>query len=106
MSLICSLVIDKIHLQNNNVEVNILSNKPKEISDSIIKVINRSTTILKGIGGFTEESKYMIISIMSEYELEKCKEFVHEIDENAFIFISNDISVLGNYEKRLSKEDV
>ena len=103
VSLISSLVIDKIHLQNNNVEVNILSDKSDEISKMIIKEINRSTTILSGIGGYTKDKKYMIVSIMSEYELGKCKEFIHEIDDNAFVFVSNDISVIGNYEKRLNK---
>ena len=102
LSVVTSLVIDKVHLQNSNVEINILSDKAQVISDMIIKELNRSTTILSGIGGFTGEKKDMIVSIMSEYELNKCKREIYDIDEGAFIFIKNSISVLGNFEKRLN----
>ena len=102
-SLFCSIIIDKIHIQNKVVSVNILSEKYDKISDVIIKELNRSATILEGIGAYSNSSKKMIVSIMSEYELKKLKAAVKKEDPNAFIFIHPNITVIGDFEKRLNK---
>ena len=102
-SLISSLIIDKIHLQNNNVTVNIVTKKALEVSNKIIAKLNRSATIFTGVGGFSKEKSNMIISIMSEYELNQCKKLIYDIDPDAFIFISKSTEVIGNFEKRLNE---
>ena len=101
-SIFCSLIIDKIHMQNNNVSVNILSEKYNEISKIILKDLNRDATILEGIGAYSNKEKKLIVSIMSQYELNILKRKVQEIDSNAFIFIQPHISIFGNFEKRLT----
>ena len=102
-SLISSLVIDKIHLQNNNVTVNIVTKRALKISNMIISKLNRSATIFTGVGGFSKEKSSMVISIMSEYELNQCKKLIYDIDPEAFIFISKSTEVIGNFEKRLNE---
>lgn len=101
-SIFCSFVIDKFHLQNNNVSVNILTTKPEDIQNYIINSLNRDATILNAIGGYSHQDKKLLICIMSEYELNEFKKEVKNIDENAFIFIHPGITILGNYEKRIS----
>lgn len=102
-SVFCSFVVDKLHQQNNNVSVNIFSKKYKEISDFILNEINRDATILNSVGAYSNKDRQLVISIMSEYELKILEKKVREMDENAFIFVHPNISVIGNYEKRLSK---
>lgn len=102
-SVFCSFVVDKLHLQNNSVSVNILSNKDEEIANMILTELNRDATVLDGYGMYSKQGKKLIVSIMSEYELMILKRRIPEIDENAFIFIHPNISVVGNFEKRLSK---
>ena len=80
-----------------------MSEKYDKISDIIIKDLNRSATILEGIGAYSNDSKKMIVSIMSEYELKKLKSMVKKEDPNAFIFIHPNITVIGDFEKRLNK---
>lgn len=102
-SVFCSIVIDKLHQQNNNVSVNIFSKKYSEINDFIVNTLNRDATILNSEGAYSHKNRQLVISIMSEYELKILEKKVREIDEHAFIFVHPNISVMGNYEKRLSK---
>lgn len=102
-SIFCSVLTDKLHQQGNNVSVNILSTKYNEISELILKEINRGSTIIQATGGYSRQDKKVIISIMSEYELKILEKKIKDIDEDAFIFVHPNISVYGNYEKRLSK---
>lgn len=102
-SIFCSILVDKLHQQNNNVSVNIFSKKYKEISDFILTDINRDATIINSTGAYSNKDRQLVISIMSEYELKILEKRVKEIDKDAFIFIHPNISVMGNYEKRLSK---
>ena len=105
LSLIESYIIDKFHAQNNSVSVNIITNsKQEEIKDYIVDTLNRDATILQGVGGYSQKDKYVIVSIMSEYELNELKRDILNIDKNAFIYITSRVSIIGNFEKRLSRE--
>ena len=72
-------------------------------ANMILTELNRDATVLDGYGMYSKQGKKLIVSIMSEYELMILKRRIPEIDENAFIFIHPNISVVGNFEKRLSK---
>ena len=100
--LFCSLMVDRYHKQNNLVSVNIVSPGYREIADYIMGELNRSCTILEGTGGYSKETKKLLIAIISEYELDFLKKEVNRIDPNAFLFIHPNIDVMGDFEKRLS----
>lgn len=102
-SVICSLLIDRLHMQNNSVSVNILSKKYREVSEMILTELRRDATIVECIGAYSEEEKKMVISVMSEYELRLLKRRITEIDNRAFMFINPHVGVMGNFEKRLSE---
>jgi uncharacterized membrane-anchored protein YitT (DUF2179 family) len=101
-SVICSLLIDRLHMQNNCVTVNILSKKYQDVAHMILTEINRAATIIECVGAYTEEEKKMVVSVMSEYELRILKRRITEIDDRAFVFINPHVTVMGNFEKRLS----
>lgn len=69
----------------------------------IVEELNKDATILDGVGVYSQQEKKLIISIMSKYELNILKKNIKEIDKDAFIFIHPNITVVGNFEKRLSK---
>jgi uncharacterized membrane-anchored protein YitT (DUF2179 family) len=101
-SIICSLLIDRLHVQNNCVSVNILSKNYQEVAHMILSELNRTATIVECVGAYTETEQKMVISVMSEYELRILKRRITEIDSKAFVFINPHVSVLGKFEKRLS----
>ena len=61
----CSLIIDKIHLQNRAVTVNIFTNREAEIGDWIRDNINRSATVFTGTGVYSGAERKLVISVMS-----------------------------------------
>ena len=47
----------------------------------------------------------IIVTIISKYEISALKKLVLDLDEHAFIVISEGLHVIGNYEKRLLNEE-
>lgn len=75
--------------------VTIISDKGLAIKNAIMEETGRGTTILKSEGGFSGESKDAIYCILSRYELSAVKSIVKNIDENAFVIISEVTEVIG-----------
>ncbi|MBR5712896.1 MAG: YitT family protein [Lachnospiraceae bacterium] len=98
----CSLVVDKIHLQNRAVTVNVFTNREQEIGDWIRDNINRSATVFTGTGAYSGAERKLVISVMSEYEYHRLKHALPEIDPTAFANVYPSVAVLGDFEKRLS----
>jgi len=99
---VCSLIIDKIHLQNRAVTVNIFTNREHEIGDWIRDNINRSATIFTGTGVYSGAERKLLISVMSEYEYHRLKHALKDLDPAAFTNVYPSAAVLGDFEKRLS----
>ncbi len=98
----CSLIIDKIHLQNRAVTVNIFTNKETEIGNWIRDNINRSATVFTGTGVYSGAERKLVISVMSEYEYHRLRHALPDLDPLAFVNVYPSAAVLGDFEKRLS----
>lgn len=75
--------------------VTIISDKSKEIGDSIINNLDISITYMKGRGGFSGVEKDIIYCVISRLELTKLKELVKDIDKTAFLAVENVHEVEG-----------
>ncbi len=73
----------------------IISNHSREITQIILKELDRGVTVLKGVGGYTSEDKEILYCIITRSELTKLKRLVYDIDQNAFMTISDVHEVLG-----------
>ena len=100
-AIIAAMAADKLHTQNRAVTVNILTENPKEICKWIRKTINRDSSIIDAVGSYSGQEKKMIVAVMSQYEYEKFRREVDKLDDKAFIYVNPEVSVLGNFEKRL-----
>jgi uncharacterized membrane-anchored protein YitT (DUF2179 family) len=89
-------ILDKVQT-GFNVKKNIIivSDKPKELADAIIKKLHRGVTFLEGIGGYTNENKKVIYCIVTSSETAKLKNIVDEIDPNAFFTVNDVVEVRG-----------
>ena len=97
-----SLIIDRIHLQNRAVTVDIFTNKDREIGDWIRDNLDRSATVFTGTGAYSGAERKLLISVMSEYEYHRLKHALPELDPTAFANVYPSTAVLGEFEKRLS----
>lgn len=73
----------------------IISDNSDQIRKAIINQLNRGVTILEGRGGFTCHDKEILLSIINRTEISDVKRIVHEIDDDAFVIITEAHEVLG-----------
>ncbi|WP_300258788.1 YitT family protein [Clostridium sp.] len=99
-SAVYSMVVDRIHLQNINTSVMIFTKK-KDIHKKIINDLQRGTTYWKGVGGYTESDTYVVMSVLSKYEIQYLIQFLEEEDPDAFVVITEGTQIVGNYEVRV-----
>lgn len=88
-TLLNSLIIDKM-IAGFNVKINmtIISTKTDEINKYILDEIGRGTTIYHASGGYSNEDKRIINTIVSRSEYIKIRNFIRHIDTKAFVSIS------------------
>lgn len=99
LTAISTVVIDKVHHQNIKTSALIFTKKDG-ISQSILHQLNRGVTSWNGHGCYTNEKTYILMTVVSKYEVKKLKKLVHEIDPDAFMIFNDDLGVIGNFEKR------
>lgn len=91
-----STVIDRfITGINRRIKLVIISEKEEEIKSFIIEELNRGVTILYGAGGFSNEDKRVINTLVSRREYMKIRQYVKEVDPRAFIWVNFVHEVLG-----------
>lgn len=88
-TVINSLIIDKM-IAGFNVKINmvIISNEFNSINKYILEEIVRGTTIYQATGGYSNEDKKIINTIVSRREYIKIRNFVRLADNKAFVSIS------------------
>lgn len=99
-TVIMSLIIDKVHAQNVTATAMIFTKK-KGLADIIIREMRRGVTVWDGRGGYTKADTEVLMSVISQYEIQELKKIVEDFDEEAFVIISEGEKIFGNYEKRL-----
>lgn len=94
--LLTSIVLDKVLLMGTTkTEVKIISPNYEQISNAILKDVDRGITLLQGKGGYLHKEQSVILSVVSNRELPKIERLVHQIDPNAFMIVSRVSEVLG-----------
>lgn len=99
-----SIMVDKCHLQNINSTVMIFTkNDPKKIIDFVMKDLDRDVTTWEATGAHDESKTYISYVALSKYELERLERHIPELDKSAFLVKDDNVSVYGNYKKKLTK---
>jgi len=80
----------------------IISDKSQEIRGKIVNDLNRGGTFLGGKGMYKEDDKSIIFTVVSRREMSMLREFINQIDPNAFVTAINSNEILGNGFKSLN----
>jgi len=67
----------------------IVTRKPSEVAEVLMQSFGSGVTILKGMGGFSKVETDVLYMIVGRLEIQRAKDVILEIDENAFITIQN-----------------
>ena len=101
-SAICTIVTDKLHQQNINVQAIIVTNNPAdELRKALITQLDRGVTLLPAKGGYSGDEKTAFMIVISKYEAPELISVVEEFDKNAFVTFNEGTRIFGNFEKRL-----
>jgi len=75
----------------------IITQKPLDIRNAIYSYFDRGVTFSDVTGGYTGVEMTMVICTLDKSEAYRLKEYVSDIDPNAFTFITSCKEVLGEY---------
>ena len=95
-ALIYSVVMNKlIVMEQGGVQMMIFTEKVNEVNEKLLSM-RFGTTLLKGVGGYMHEDKYVIYCVASNRNLNRIKRTVLGIDDKAFITITSMSEINGN----------
>ena len=97
---IISYTMDKTHYQSINMLCFIIT-KHRDLQKSLTNAIGRGVTYWDGKGAFSANDVTVNAVVVSKYEVKELKRIVNEIDPDAFVFMSEGITVDGYYLKKL-----
>ena len=84
----------------------IISDKNQEISDAIVKDLDRGVTILHGQGAYTGAKKNVLMCAFKQREIAAIKATVKDIDPTAFVIVCDAHEVLGEGFRDYKKNDL
>jgi uncharacterized membrane-anchored protein YitT (DUF2179 family) len=100
--IINGFIIDEV-ISGINIctQVTIISEEGEEIKKYIMENLERGVTIYEAKGAYTGDRREVLMTIISRREFIRLRDFIRDIDKNAFISISNVHEVLGEGFKDL-----
>ncbi len=84
----------------------IISDQVEKVAEGIVKELERSATMLPGVGAYTGESRKVLYCVITTSEVNRLKAIVHEIDPKAFMVIGDAHEALGEGFKPLRKPQI
>ena len=84
----------------------IISDKNAEISDAIVRGLDRGVTVLHGQGAYTGKDREVLMCAFKQREIAAIKTVVKEIDPSAFLIVCNAHEVLGEGFRDYRKDDL
>lgn len=96
-AIINSIVVDStIEGMNLSKAVNIVSEYNEEIQKYIVDELERGATIYQARGAYTGNEKDVIVTVLDRKDFIKLKNYIREVDKNAFVTVNNVYEVLGD----------
>jgi len=96
MAVTFSVVIDFVVVgDKGTVQLLIFSSKYDQIADYINKDLERGVTSLKAQGWYTKKDKEVLLVLIRRNELPALSKFIKNVDDKAFLSVSNVGSVYG-----------
>ena len=100
ITVISTNIVDKMLIGiNHSKTFFIQTNKVEEVTDFILNIIQSGVTELDSKGSFTHKRNKMLMCVVPREKYTLLKNAIKEIDENAFIVVSDCYEVLGGTKK-------
>lgn len=84
--------------------VTIVTEKPQKIAQGIILELERSATILKGKGAYSQSDTQVMLCTVQKSQFCRLKEIIREADPSAFVMVTETSSVFGEGFREILEE--
>ena len=93
---ISNIVLDKVLLGiSNNKAFYIITTKEEEIKEYILKTLQHSITTFDVKGGFLDNKRKVMLTVIPSREYYRLTEGIKQIDEDAFFVVTDSYQVEG-----------
>jgi uncharacterized membrane-anchored protein YitT (DUF2179 family) len=92
-------VIDAIHTRHAKLTAMIITKKTDELKKAIHASLVRGITMIPAKGAFSNETRDMLMIVITRYELYDLERIIQEVDPNAFTNIIQTTGVYGFFRK-------
>lgn len=92
-------LLEKINMYK---EVTIISQEYENIRKYIINELERGSTIYSAKGGFSNNTKNVIVVVIKKRDFPRLNKYVYSIDNDAFITVSNVHEIFGEGFRKIS----
>ncbi|KGX92940.1 membrane protein [Pontibacillus halophilus JSM 076056 = DSM 19796] len=80
---------------NRSKNVMIISKEMESVRLAVLQEIDRGVTVLRAVGGYTNEERPIIMCVVEQSEFTKLTQTVKQIDPSAFVIAMDAAEVLG-----------
>ncbi|OIK09423.1 hypothetical protein BIV60_23975 [Bacillus sp. MUM 116] len=92
-------VVDAIYTDHAKLTIMIITEKGEEMRKHLLSNLYRGLTIMDGIGGYSNNKRNILVSVISRYELNDVKNLISEVDPSAFVNITETVEVMGLFHR-------
>ncbi len=92
-------VIDAIHTRHEKLTALIVTRKGEELRKAIHSKLIRGITAIPARGAYTNESKDLLMIVITRYELFDLERIINEVDPKAFTNIIETTNVVGFFRR-------
>lgn len=85
---------------NRRKRVCILSSSHEQIQEFITNELKRGVTLYQAIGGYKKEERIEIVTILTRNEYAALLNYLHKIDQKAFVTVSTVNEVIGEWNSK------
>lgn len=89
------LVDNVIESMNRRKMLNIITSHPSIACDYITKTLGRGATVWEGMGAYTHETHWVVLTILSRGQAVALRRYLREEDPTAFFLASNSSEIFG-----------
>lgn len=82
---------------NRRKHVCILSKEHEKIQNFIVNELKQGVTIYQAIGGYKNDQKIELVTILDRTNYAKLLHYVHSVDEHAFMTVSTTNEIIGHW---------
>jgi uncharacterized membrane-anchored protein YitT (DUF2179 family) len=92
-------VVDAIYTDHAKLTLMIITEKGEEMREHLLSNLYRGLTIMDAVGGYSNNKRNILMTVISRYELNEVKTLISEVDSSAFVNITETIEVMGLFHR-------